>query len=237
MSQEKKAPAGAVRQLTEADLDTKLAGWKPASTGAGGLVNPMGFAALRVIVRKAVEGNLKDLYDQPIIVENAGAIVVCQAGDRVGLVKNFRFVGERLMAAGKDYVRRLDSERRWGELLTTLGHWQWELPRGISQVESETDLEKFVVATAKAEALEETGYRIANARICGRLNTNPTFFAHSQYVVKGEVVSVGEQRPEETEMIGATKLFSAEEIRAMADCGEIQDGMTLAGLALAGFRF
>lgn len=237
MTQQKKAPAGALRQLQEADLSTKLVGWKPTSTGSGGIVNPMGFAALRVIVRRFVEGNLKDLYDQPIIVENAGAIVVCQAGDKVGLVQNFRFVGERLMAAGKDYVRKLDAEGRWEELLSTLGSWQWELPRGISQVESETDLEKFVVATAKAEALEETGYKIANARICGRLNMNPTFFAHSQYVVKGEVVGVGDNRPEDTEMIGATKLFSAEDIRTMAANGEIQDGMTFASLALAGFRF
>jgi 8-oxo-dGTP pyrophosphatase MutT (NUDIX family) len=237
MSQEKKAPAGAVRQLQESDLGTKLVGWKPASTGAGSIVNAMGFAAVRVIVQKVVEGNLKDLYDQPIIVENAGAIVVCHAGDRIGLVQNFRFVGDRLMNAGKDYVRKLDAEGRWEELLATLGAWQWELPRGISQVESETDLEKFVVATAKAEALEESGYRIANARICGRLNMNPTFFAHSQYVVKGEVVSIGERRPEETEIIGATKLFCDDEIRAMADRGEIQDGMTFAALALAGFCF
>lgn len=198
---------------------------------------PGGWAMLRVIVQRLADGSAKDLYDQPIIVENAGAFVVCQAGRRVGLVQNFRFVGERLMNAGKDYVRRLDAEGRWAELAATLGSWQWEVPRGLSQIEDETDLEKFVIAIAKAEALEESGFVIENARICGRLNVNPTFFAHAQYVVHGRVASTGENSPEELEMIGQTSLFDAEQVRRMADGGEIQDGITLASLALAGFRF
>lgn len=237
MSEGTRPRTGAVRLATDDDRATPLIGWKPASQGMGGLVNPKGWALLRVIVQKVVEGTVKDLYDQPIIVENAGAVVVCQAGQRVGLVQNFRFVGERLMNAGKDYVRKLDEDGNWPKLLAELGRWQWELPRGLSQIENETDLEKFVVATAKAEALEESGFTIEDARICGRLNVNPTFFAHAQYVVHGRVTSVGQNSPEALEMIGQTKLFDTERVRRMADSGELQDGMTLASLALAGFRF
>ncbi len=237
MESAKKAPAGAVRQLQEDDLSKKLVGWKPASTGTGGLVNERGLAMLRVVVQKVVDGDLRDVYDQPLFVENAGAIVACQAGEKIGLVQNYRFTGERLMDAGKDFVRRLDAERRWDELLATLGRWEWELPRGLSQLEEETDLEKFVLATAKAEALEESGFGIADARVCGRLNANTTLFAHSQYVVKGRVVSRCAAQPEELEMVGQTTLFDMAQIRVMVDTGVIQDGLTLAGLTVAGFRF
>lgn len=234
---EQKARAGSIRLLRAPDMETPLVGWRSASGGHGGLVNAKGWAMLRVIVQKLVDGAVKDLYDQPLLVENAGAIVVCQAGDRVGLVQNFRFVGKRLMNAGKDYVRKLDDEGRWDELVAELGSWQWELPRGLSQIENETDLERFVIATAKAEALEESGFAIGDARIAGLLNVNPTFFAHSQYVVHGKVVSSGESHPEDLEIIGQTTLFDAKQIRSMVDRLEIQDGLTLAALAMAGFHF
>lgn len=237
METSQKARAGSLRLLRVEDDATPVVGWRSASAGHGGLINPKGWAMLRVVVRKLVDGKLKDLYDQPLLVENAGAIVVCLAGDKVGLVQNFRFVGRRLMNAGKDYVRRLNDEGRWDELLAELGSWCWELPRGLSQLDDETDLEKFVIATAKAEALEESGFAIADARIRGMLNVNPTFFAHGQYVVEGRVVSRGASRPEDMEMIGQTTLFDAAQVRAMVDRTEVQDGLTLASLAMAGFHF
>ncbi len=240
-----KPPTGAMRLLYTKDhhavsavvKDKPLVGWKPTSLGDGGIFNPGGWALLRVITQKIANGATLDAYDQAIMIENAGAIVVCQSGDKVGLVQNFRFVAERLMNAGKDYVKRLNDEKRWPELLSTLGRWQWELPRGLSPVDNETDLEKFVLAVAKAEALEEAGYALDGARICGKLNTNPTFFAHSQYVVCGRVVAVTQNAPEITEILGATRLFGAEEIRRLVNEGELQDGLTFAALALAGFNF
>lgn len=228
---------GSLRLLTRADLESRLIGWLPGTEGEGSLVNRRGFAMLRVVVRKLIDGELKDLYDQPVIVENAGSIAVCRVDDRVGLVRNFRFIGRRIMDAGVDYIRRLDEEERWSELAEGLGLWQWELPRGLTNVTPETDLERFVIETAKAEALEESGFTIENPRICGMVNTNPTFFPHSQYVVAADIVHRGENQPEHTEMLGQTKLFSPCELRRMADRGELQDGLTLSALALAGIHF
>lgn len=232
-----KQPGGAVRLLAESDLVTSVVGWKPGTQGAGSLVNSRGWALLRVVVQKAIDGRLKDLYDQPLIVENAGSIVVCTAGDKVGLVQNYRLTGSRLLEAGAEYVNRLNQEERWEELLAELGQWQWELPRGLSQISRETNLYQFVIETAKAEALEESGFSVANARVVGMVNANTTFFAHSQYVVAADIVSAGENKPESLEILGRTQMFSACELRRMADVSLLSDGLTFASLALAGFHF
>lgn len=229
---------GAVRLLTWGDLSSDFVGWKSPPIGTGGIVNTrLGVGLLRVVVQKAAEGKLKDLYDQPIMIENAGAIVVCQAGDRVGLVQNYRFVGERLLDAGSDYIKRLHDEGRFEELLGTLGRWCWELPRGLSPGNNTADVRKFILATAKAEAIEESGLELTDTRIAGRVNANSTFYAHAQYVVHGRIVGRGGNRPEVGEMLGRTKLFSAPEIRALVDSGGLDDGLTLASLAVCGFHF
>ncbi len=230
--------AGSARLLTADDLSASFVGWRSPPVGTGGIVNTkFGAAVLRVVVQKLVEGRLKDLYDQPIMVENPGAIVVCQAGDRVGLVQNYRFVGERLIDAGAGYVKWLHDEGRFEALLATLGRWCWELPRGLSPKYNADDIRDFVLATAKAEALEESGLRLSGVRIAGRVNANSTFYAHAQYVVHGKVVGKGDNRPEAAEMLGATKLFSAPEIRLLVDRGELDDGLTLAALAVCEFHF
>ncbi len=225
---------GGLRLLGHADLVGEVVGWLSGSEGEGSLVNKRGFAMLRVVVRKLIDGELKDLYDQPVIVENAGSIAVCRVGERVGLVRNFRFIGRRIMDAGVDYIRRLDEEQRWGELVRSLGMWQWELPRGLTHLTHETDLERFVIETAKAEALEESGFTIANPRICGMINVNPTFFPHAQYVVAADIVGQGDNRPEDLEILGRTELFTPRQLREMADRAELQDGLTLSALLLAG---
>lgn len=229
---------GSVRLLMADDLPASFVGWKSPPVGTGGIVNTkFGVALLRVVVQKLVEGRLKDLYDQPIMIENAGAIVVCEVGDRVGLVQNYRFVGERLVDLGAGYVKWLYDEGNFEVLLATLGRWCWELPRGLSPGHDSADVRKFVLATARAEALEESGLKLSNVRIVGRVNANPTFYAHAQYVVHGRVVGKGSNHPEAAEMLGATKLFTAPEIRELVDRGELDDGLTLASLAVCGFHF
>lgn len=226
-----------LRLLAREDLGTPLVGWKSTTAGEGGLVQPKGWAMLRVVIQKILDGKTADLYDQPILIENPGAIVVCLADRKVGLVQNFRFVGERILEAGGDYVSRLNREHRWKELLEALGAWKWELPRGLANFLGAPRLEQFVLATANAEALEEAGYLLADAKIVGRVNANPTFFAHSQYVVQGRIVAKREAHPEPSEIIGKIRLFSAREIRRFVNEGEIDDASTLSALAVAGFHF
>jgi len=229
---------GRLRLLRTEDQSQPFVGWKSSSDGGGSLVNQKGWAALRVVVQLLREGCYQDAYDQVVLIENPGAIVACLLDGRVGLVQNFRFVGRRLYEAGADYVRSLDEQGRLEELVDSLGEWQWELPRGLAPHSFDgLDLERFVIATAKAEALEESGLTIRNARLLGKVNVNTTFFAHPQYAVGADVVSIGDNRPEAMEILGKTHLFGPAEIRRMADNGELTDGLTLATLALVGFHF
>ncbi|HCC23827.1 TPA: hypothetical protein DF272_06665 [Candidatus Falkowbacteria bacterium] len=214
-----------------------VVGWKETSQGFGGLFNPQGWAALRAVLFKLAPESLKQwLYDQILLVENPGAIVIMELDGRIALTRNFRMVGERLLpeAAG-DYIRRLNEERLWNVLLDTLGRWMWETPRGLINDPKSQNLEEFILRTAKVEALEESGYRLKDVRIAGRVNANSTFFAHAQYIVYGKIESQGEAKPEDLEMIGNSKLFTLDQLREMNQTGEFEDGLTLAGLALCGF--
>lgn len=216
-----------------------VVGWVENSQGVGGLHNPRGFAMPRIVLQKLMNGMMRPLYDQPVIIENAGSIVIPQLGDRVGLVRNFRMVGERLLPeAGANYIKNLQSQKLWSKLIESLGAWRWECLRGLippdARQANRESLTDFVVRTAKLEALEEAGFHIEEARIVGRVNANPTFFPHAQYVVHARIASIGDASPEKLEIIGKGKLFTMEELRALNDNGEFDDGLTLAALALCG---
>ncbi|MEX2008228.1 MAG: hypothetical protein WD850_01970 [Candidatus Spechtbacterales bacterium] len=220
------------------DNKTPLVGWKATSEGVGGLFNPRGFASIRAILWRFVKGEKNPLYDQPIIVENPGAVVIVVHGEKVALVRNFRMVGERILPkAFAGYVRQLDEQKLWGRLLQSMGKWRWEAPQGLIQdelpVEGE-NLEEFVLRSAKTEALQEGGLHIQRARIVGPINWSPTFCAHAQFAVLAEFVSQENATPEDLEIIGGMRFFSPEEIRDLNTAGELDSAMTLGALALCG---
>ena len=205
-----------------------------------------GFALLWVVHRKpGPDGQLTRLYEQPCIVENPGAIVVAlDDRGRIGLVQNFRGVrGPRLKGVPvSNYVRTVDEQNRWGELVKTLGQWTWECPRGLAPPEkvasSDEDggeaLKRHVLKVARLEAAEEAGFELKNPRIVGSMNINTTFFAHDQMVVRAQLARIGKTEHEDLEQIGAVRFFSLEELGAMRDAGEFTDGITLAALAMCG---
>lgn len=239
--------AGALRLLEPKDVRTvtprnniygkPLIGWRSSVFGYGGIVNPQGFAAMRVVIRKMVDGQLEDIYDQPVLVESPGAIVVCRMGQRVGLVQNWRLVGERIATTPGQYVRELEEQGRWDELFRTLGAWRWELPQGIAPPSDAKDFSAFVLKSAKLEAAEEGGFVVRNARIVGRVNASPTFFPHAQYVVEADIAHVESQRTEDLEMLGATWLAMPADIRRLVTEGVLDNSMSLAALAIAGVHF
>lgn len=237
-----------VRLLENNDM-TKL-GWKVARQGLRSFINTRGFGLLWVMHQKLKpDGSYADLYDQPMIVENPGALVVLRSADKIGLIQNFRMTGDRLLNKGADYLRALVGlemqdkievevdKPRLRDLVASLGEWQLECPRGLANVGFEGGLEQFLIATAKREALEEAGCTIANPRLVGKLNLNTTFFMHSQYVVAGDVIAVGDAQPEDLEVIGGLKFYSRAEIRKLVNDGKLVDGATLAALAAAGYHF
>lgn len=233
---------GSIRLLQRKDFEKQshfggpLVSWKPTSQGEGGLYNPRGFSCLRVVLTKEVDEEQVGLYDQVMLVEDPGAIIVCTAGEKVGFVQSFRMVGERLPIGEDKYVSGLNKRALWGELLSFLGQDKWELPRGIAPV-SGTDPIQSALAIAKQEALEEAGWQMKSAEVIGKINTNPTFFAHSQYVVRGFLEAQQEQAPEDLEIIGNVKFFTPTEIRDEVTAGTINDGLSLSALAIAGISF
>lgn len=209
-----------------------VVGWKENSDGVGGIHNPMGFAMTRIVHR---DDENNPLYDQILLIENAGAIILPRAGNRIGLIKAWRPTGERLLEMGAEYVRQLQEQNRWEELVESLGQWQWEAPRGLapSSLDGE-DMEAYVLRTAKLEAAEEAGFELVNARIVGRVNPNSTFFAHPQYVVSADVDCIGENQPEDLEVIGGVQFFDVAELRELNSKGEFVCGLTLSAMALSG---
>ena len=233
---------GWIALLEESDFNREnpwgspVVGWKPTSQGVGGLFNPRGYAMLRAVLSKLVEEKRRSLYDQPVLVENAGSILIAELEGRVALVHNYRMVGERVLKdAGADYIKRLQERKLWNALLQTLGAWKWEAPRGLAPpIDREEGLTEFILRTAKLEGQSEAGLTVEDARVVGRVNANSTFFVHSQYVVHARITATGESSPEELEMLGEMKLFSMSELRQLSKAGEFDDGLTLAALALCG---
>jgi len=234
-----------------------LNGWKlgglvdPEVGRLHGFVNDMGFALMHVVNQKADGGKWLDLYDQFVLFENPGAIAVCTDGEgRVGLVQNYRLVGDRLEEVLKflrnpetgkydfsGYAKTLRGKRLFAQALEGLGAWVWELPRGLAPAGETDDIAAFIRKVAAIEAKEEGGFGIAEIRQRGKINANTTFFPHPQFVVSGKIVARGANRPEAMESIGRARMFAPDELRRMADADEFYDGLSLGCLAKVGYHF
>ena len=116
--------------------DKPVVGWKPTSVGVGGLVNPMGWAMLRGVLWKRESGEVIPLYDQPLIVEKPGAIVIARMGDRIGVVQ------QRRMTMRRPTVVRRDAGG--GELdileMTEVGEHSWTLLTPEQALEMKSEL-------------------------------------------------------------------------------------------------
>jgi hypothetical protein len=229
---------GKVRRFLARDEFTPIHGWNGIDGHPLlGLYNPRGWAALHIVVQRLIDGVYKDMYDQVLLIEDPGVIVVCMQGDMVALVPNFRFTAKRLDEGVQSYVKKLSDENRWEELSATLGRWNWEAPRGISpaSMDDQASLAARVIQIARLEALAEAGFELSEVKVCGMCNPNSTFFAHEQYVVRAKIERVGRQAPEAFEMLQGVALFTKDEVRAMMANGQLTDGLTIGALAIAGF--
>ncbi|MCA9376037.1 MAG: hypothetical protein KC925_03155 [Candidatus Doudnabacteria bacterium] len=217
-------------------------GWNPITGPQGqviGFGNPTGFAAVHVVhQRENGDGQPELLYDQFVIVENPGAIVVIERGDgAIALIQATRKVGSRIIS-GANYVGELMEAGRMPELIETLGAKRWEVPRGIppTSMKAADTLEASILKIARLESLEEAGIEIEDAQVVGVGNTNPTFFPHAQYIVHARVAAIGQQQPEELEEIGPMRFFFPADIRRLAMQCELDDMLTFGALAMCGIR-
>lgn len=242
-------------KLFSPDKHAGLQGWKP-TPHMDGRVNPRGWALSWVTVPVATKAEVdgvtrqgyKPGYDQPVIIEDLGAIIIATDDlGRIALIENYRFIADRLPGlpvAG--YVKALLESGRWEELVGTAGRESLECPRGLlnaNELSADAralavgaDVTAFVKHTARAEGLEEGGLVLDNLTFAGWINWNTTFCLHSQAVVRAHVKSVNKQAPEEFEHIGALHFVSPQELRRRIDEKQFVDGLTLGALALCGIQ-
>lgn len=98
----------------------------------------------------------------------------------------------------------------------------WELPAGRLDP-GETPIE-----AAKRELIEETGYRAANWEMLSSYYPSPGFLAEKMTIYLATGLTAGEAQPMDDERI-ETKWFTAGEVRAMIDSGDIADSKTMIG--------
>ena len=222
-----------------------VVGWKPTSEGEGWSNTKAGFATMRVVLWKALEGGKQWLYDQFVIIENPGVIVIptMEVNGTVYILctNNYRMIGPRFINV-PDYINHIESNGLWGEVIESLGQSNWETPRGIAPQHllqgdgDNVNITEHILKTAKLEALEEAGAVVTNVTIVGEVYINPTFFPHPQYVARANVIQTGEASPENLEIIGGKKFFSLQQLADMVKSGEFTDGPTLAAIAMCGLQ-
>jgi ADP-ribose pyrophosphatase len=99
----------------------------------------------------------------------------------------------------------------------------WELVAGSLEPREK------VLAAARRELLEETGYRARTVRLLLSFYPSPGFLTERMHLIQAQGLTPGRAQPEVDEKIEVGR-FSRPELRRMLKSGEIQDGKTLVGL-------
>jgi ADP-ribose pyrophosphatase len=101
----------------------------------------------------------------------------------------------------------------------------WELVAGSLEPREN------VLAAARRELLEETGYRARTVRRLLSFYPSPGFLTERMHLVQARGLTSGQAQPEVDERIDVGR-FSRAELHRMVSSGRIQDGKTLVALLL-----
>ena len=101
----------------------------------------------------------------------------------------------------------------------------WELVAGSLEPREN------VLAAARRELLEETGYRARTVRRVLSFYPSPGFLTERMHLVHARGLTLGQAQPEVDEQIEVGQ-FSPAELRSMVSSGQIDDGKTLVGLLM-----
>ena len=103
--------------------------------------------------------------------------------------------------------------------------WQWGLPRGFSHGHSVQD-------TAAAELTEELGAEASQLLVLGDIAPDSGLLDHTVTVVLARLERQA-SRPQDTEEVAAVRWLHLAELWKLVAAGAVQDGFTLAALALS----
>jgi ADP-ribose pyrophosphatase len=101
--------------------------------------------------------------------------------------------------------------------------WLWEIPAGTAEPGEEP------IDGARRELAEETGYRAGRLRKIGSFYVTPGYSSECVHLVLAEDLRLGEQALDPDEAI-EVRVHSLNDVRAMAERGEIIDAKTLLAL-------
>ncbi|MBU6447407.1 NUDIX domain-containing protein [Patescibacteria group bacterium] len=171
------------------------------------------------------------LYDQPLMVENQGAVIVAlDSRGRIGMVRVFRPVAKHIDTFNpRAFYDQYMWEHAWDERegMEFFGRFSWELPGGMHK-----DGDSSHQQTAEREATEELGVHMRWCEYLGMIIPNTTFMATPQPVYLGRVHEGRGSSPTHQDEEGIAKVgwFSRKELdMAIAD-GSIFDAITMAAL-------
>jgi ADP-ribose pyrophosphatase len=99
----------------------------------------------------------------------------------------------------------------------------WELVAGSLEPREN------VLAAARRELLEETGYRARTVERLLSFYPSPGFLSERMHLVQARGLTQGQAQPEVDERIEVGR-FSRSELHSMVGSGKIEDGKTLVGL-------
>lgn len=163
----------------------------------------------------------KVLFDQPLVCEKGGGVILIVKENKVGLIKVWRPV--------------VKSQKEWSKGwpvidLENVGKEVWECPRGFGSFGDKDGVE-----TAMREGQEETLSVLRPITILGEASSNTASDPHMTTYVMAEVNELvklsGEVDPNEG-IVKKLTFFTLDEIRSMVASGEIVDQFTLSALAL-----
>src|SRR5215472_10990555 len=101
----------------------------------------------------------------------------------------------------------------------------WELVAGSLEPREN------ILAAARRELLEETGYRARTMRHLLSFYPSPGFLTERMHLVQARGLTQGQAQPEVDERLEVGR-FTRAELRKMMDSGKIDDGKTLVGLLM-----
>jgi 8-oxo-dGTP pyrophosphatase MutT (NUDIX family) len=206
-------------------LDSGLtkSGWAPAAPGVPFRQTNLDITVAHVAVCND-EG--KGIYDQPVIIENRGAIVVVlNEKKEFGLVRVFRPVAKSFA----DFDSRAFQQALLDGTadMSLLGAPSLEIPRGMP-----TKGDASVAHTAAREGSEETGKLLRWPVKIGNLVWNTTFAPNDTdiYISQIDSKSTRALPPDVNEKIFGVEYFPWSDVKEKIASGEIFCGMTKAAL-------